>query len=158
MSSRDRGAAPPSDTFSAPLRELLRELHPRLNEGVYVFASPGTATDLSALAPLATFREAEGVTVVLEESTAKQTGLHVLFRAAWITLTVRSELSAIGLTAAVATTLTRAGIPCNVIAAAFHDHLFVPVESANQAVEALQALQALQCEARDETPQRAPRK
>jgi len=154
MRSRDRGAAPPADTFSAPLRELLRELHPRLNEGVYVFASPGTTSDLSALAPLATFREAEGVTVVLEESTAQQAALHVLFRAAWITLTVRSELSAIGLTAAVATTLARAGIPCNVIAAAFHDHLFVPVESANQAVE---ALQALQCEARGETSQRAPR-
>lgn len=134
-------AALQSDEVSVELRELLRELHPRLNEGAFVFASPGTDTDLGILAPLATFREAEGVSVVLEENTAQLAGLHVLFRAAWITLTVRSELSAIGLTAAVATALAHAGIPCNVVAAAFHDHLFVPVESANLAMEVLQALQ-----------------
>lgn len=120
---------------------MLRELHPRLNEGVYDFASPGTSDELGALGPLATFREAEGVSMVVKEATAQQAGLRVLFRAAWITLTVRSELSGIGLTAAVATALARAGIPCNVIAAAFHDHLFVPIESANQAPETLRALQ-----------------
>jgi len=45
------------------------------------------------------------------------------------------------LTAAVADALTRANISCNIIAAAHHDHLFVPVESARAAIEALTALQ-----------------
>jgi hypothetical protein len=45
------------------------------------------------------------------------------------------------LTAAVAGALTRANISCNIIAAAHHDHVFVPAESARAAIEALQALQ-----------------
>lgn len=65
----------------------------------------------------------------------------ILFRAAWITLTVHSDLSAVGLTAAVAGALAQANISCNVIAGAYHDHLFVPFESAAQAMEILRRLQ-----------------
>jgi hypothetical protein len=54
---------------------------------------------------------------------------------------VHSDLQAVGLTAAVAAALAEAGISCNVVAAAHHDHLFVPVESASQAIAVLQALQ-----------------
>ena len=123
------------------LAELLRALRPVLNDGSYVFAVLPRDADSGALEPLATFREAEGVTVVLEEERARLAGLRVLFRAAWITLTVHSDLQAVGLTAAVAGALTRANISCNIIAAAHHDHVFVPAESARAAIEALQALQ-----------------
>jgi hypothetical protein len=123
------------------LAELLRTLRPVLNDGTYVFAVLPHDADSSALEPLATFRENEGVTVVVEEERARLAGLRVLFRAAWITLTVHSDLQAVGLTAAVAGALTRANISCNIIAAAHHDHVFVPAESARAAVEALQALQ-----------------
>ena len=34
----------------------------------------------------------------------------------------------------------RAGISCNVVAGVHHDHLFVPVEQARQAMDALHAL------------------
>lgn len=44
-----------------------------------------------------------------------------------------------GLTAAVA--LAEANIRCNVIAAAFHDHIFVPVASAQEALGVLLQLQ-----------------
>ncbi len=54
---------------------------------------------------------------------------------------MHSDLQAVGLTAAVATALAEAGISCNVVAAAYHDHLFVPVESASQAIAALRTLQ-----------------
>ena len=47
----------------------------------------------------------------------------------------------VGLTAAVAVALADAGIACNVVAAVHHDHLFVPVESADAALAALRALQ-----------------
>jgi len=106
-----------------------------------VFASLPDDADSSALEPLATFRETEGLTVVVAEARARLAGLRVLFRAAWITLTVHSDLQAVGLTAAVADALTRANISCNMIAAAHHDHLFVPVESAGAAIEVLTALQ-----------------
>jgi hypothetical protein len=122
------------------LAELLRTLRPVLNDGTFVFASLPKDADSNALEPLATFRENEGLTVVVGEERARLAGLRVLFRAAWITLTVHSDLQAVGLTAAVADALTRANISCNMIAAAHHDHLFVPVESARAAVEVLMAL------------------
>jgi hypothetical protein len=123
------------------LAELLRTLRPVLNDGTFVFASLPKDADSNALEPLATFRENEGLTVVVGEERARLAGLHVLFRAAWITLTVHSDLQAVGLTAAVADALTRANISCNIIAAAHHDHVFVPAESARAAIDALQALQ-----------------
>jgi uncharacterized protein len=52
-----------------------------------------------------------------------------------------SDLQAVGLTAAFATALGRAGISCNVVAGAQHDHLFVPVEQAGRAMAELQGLQ-----------------
>lgn len=123
------------------LAELLQTMQPSLNEGVYVFASVPPDTDTRSLEPIATFREAEGLTLIVEEQRALKAGLPVLFRAAWITLTVHSDLQAVGLTAAVAAALAQAHISCNVVAAAFHDHIFVPVESGGDALAALQQLQ-----------------
>lgn len=123
------------------LAELLQSMQPTLNEGVYVFASISPSTDISSLEPIATFREAEGLTLIVEEQRARKAELPVLFRAAWITLTVHSDLQAVGLTAAFAAALAQANISCNVVAAAFHDHIFVPVESANEALVVLQQLQ-----------------
>ena len=64
------------------------------------------------------------------------------FRSAWITLAVHSDLAAVGLTAAFARALGDAGVSCNVIAGVHHDHLFVPVDRAADALAALHALQA----------------
>jgi hypothetical protein len=64
-----------------------------------------------------------------------------LFRAAWISLTVHSDLQAVGLTAAFSTALGQAGISCNVVAGAFHDHIFVPVAQTQQTMAVLRALQ-----------------
>jgi len=116
-------------------------MEPRLNEGVYAYASVPLATDLTGVSCLATFREAEGLTVILEEAEAQRLGWAVLFRAAWLTLTVHSDLHAIGLTAAFSTALAEAGVSCNVVAGAYHDHIFVPVESAQAALAVLQRLQ-----------------
>ncbi|MFT5520425.1 MAG: hypothetical protein ACI9IA_001018, partial [Enterobacterales bacterium] len=53
---------------------------------------------------------------------------------------VHSSLEAVGLTAAVATALTQKGISANVIAAYYHDHIFVPSDKAASALEALLAI------------------
>jgi uncharacterized protein len=121
---------------------LLRHLQPKLHEGIYVFASIPHDSDISSLNPIGTFREAEGLTVIVEESIALRAQLKILFRAAWITLEVHSELAVVGLTAVVSTALAKEGIACNMVAGAFHDHLFVPVEVAGRAVEVLKLLQA----------------
>jgi uncharacterized protein len=123
------------------LAELLHSMSPVLNPGTYAFVSLPGASVPDRVEPIATFREGEGLTLIVEERQAMDAGLAVLFRAAWITLAVHSDLQAVGLTAAVATALAEAGISCNVAAAAYHDHLFVPVESASQAIATLRTLQ-----------------
>jgi uncharacterized protein len=133
------------------LAELLQSMNPVLNRGVYAFVSLPAGGMPDRVEPIATFRESEGLTLIVEEPQAKDAGLPILFRAAWITLTVHSDLQAVGLTAAVATALAEAGISCNVVAAAYHDHLFVPVESASQAISVLQAMQERSGPISDET-------
>ena len=127
---------------------LLRTLEPALNEGVYVFAVVPSGTLVSSIPAIATFREAEGTTVIVSEGEALKAHLPVLFRAAWITLNVHSDLHAVGLTAAVSNVLSEAGMSCNVVAAAHHDHVFVPVERAVEALERLKALQGTACSSR----------
>ena len=116
-------------------------MQPVKNEGVYVFASVPLGVDVAPLEPVATIREREGLTVVVEEERARRAHLNVLFRAAWITLNVHSDLQAVGLTAAVASALGQANISCNVLAGAFHDHIFVPVDSGERAMATLRELQ-----------------
>jgi len=123
------------------LNTLLASMSPELQPGVYVYASVPVSADLGDIVPLATFREREGLTVIVKEGEAQRAGIEPLFRAAWITLTVHSDLQAVGLTAAFATALGKANVSCNVVAAAYHDHIFVPIESAGTAVVALQQLQ-----------------
>lgn len=125
----------------APLKRLLGTLQPRRNAGVYAFVTVPGDFDAAALQPLASFREREATTLIVEESRARTAGLPIVFRAAWVTLDVHSDLAAVGLTAAVASALADAGIACNVIAAAHHDHLFVPLDAADAALAALSALQ-----------------
>lgn len=123
------------------LAQLLRSMEPVRNPGVYVFASLPHGSDVSALQPVVTVQEREGITVVMDEAVAQAAQLQALFRAAWITLNVHSDLQAVGLTAAFASALGQANISCNVIAGAFHDHIFVPVESADDAMATLRSLQ-----------------
>jgi uncharacterized protein len=131
-------------TMSAPmsdLRGLLGSMAPVLQPGTYVFSSAEHGSAIALDDVVATIREVEGLSVVLSEARAVELSLPVLFRAAWITLTVHSDLAAVGLTAAVAAMLADAGISCNVVAGAHHDHLFVPAERGSEAVEVLRGLQ-----------------
>jgi len=125
----------------ADLNHLLRTLDPVLHEGVYAFASLPAGADLAGLEPLATFREDEGLTVIVKEEAALACQVSILFRAAWITLRVHSDLSAVGLTAAFSQALAEARISCNILAGARHDHLFVPADEAARAMVVLRELQ-----------------
>ena len=55
---------------------------------------------------------------------------------------MHSALEAVGLTAAFAGALGKAGISCNVIAGYYHDHLFVGQADAGRAMQVLQQLAA----------------
>jgi len=117
-------------------------MSPELVEGEFVFCSIENARygDYADLAPFASIKENEGLTLVVEKTIADEAGLHYesVFRG--ITLQVHSSLEAVGLTAAVASRLAQEGISANMIAGYYHDHLFVPWESRQQALAELQEL------------------
>ena len=117
---------------------LLRHLRPTLRPGVYVFcAAPGDRADVPAVM---TFREAEGLTLIVEEPVAAANNLTPRYRAAWVELGVESDLDAVGLLAAVTGALAAAGISCNAVSAVRHDHLFVPADRGAEAVAVLEQL------------------
>jgi uncharacterized protein len=123
------------------LKTLLSHLSPRLNAGEFVFLSLKEHL-VAHIRPLATFHEWEGESVVLRKEQADTIGLkHGADTYAWITLDVNSPLDSVGLTAAVSTALTAEGIPCNVVAAFHHDHVFVPTSLAKKAMEILKKLE-----------------
>lgn len=84
--------------------------------------------------------EDEGLTVVARLETARQFDWEIGFVGAWLTLDVHSSLEAVGLTAAVSAVLAEQGIPCNILAGFTHDHLLVPAERVDDALELLDRL------------------
>ena len=123
----------------ADLQQLLRSMEPTALEDEYVFVAVSDDR-VGELTYLAMVREDEGTSLVMRRRDADAAGLSYDFVAAWITLTVHSDLEAVGLTAAFATALGKHGISCNVIAGLHHDHLLVPVERRDDALEALREL------------------
>ena len=124
------------------LTTLLRSMSPELNDGDYVFCTLKDGQVPHGCEIIGSFREREGLTLILERSQAEQAGLAFDYVAAWITLNVHSALQAVGLTAAFATALGQAGISCNVIAGYYHDHLFVGQADAQRALSVLRQLAA----------------
>lgn len=135
-----------SSTLSAGgtnLRELLRSMAPELHDGEYVIASvnPGRFATLDIASIACFFRESKDeITVIMSTHAAKAADLPELPTFAWITLTVHSSLEAVGLTAAFATALGSANISCNVVAAYYHDHIFVSSRDGAKAMQVLHDL------------------
>jgi hypothetical protein len=84
--------------------------------------------------------EDEGITIVLPLAQAEELRLTWGFEAAWLTIDVLTALDGVGLTAAVSHALADAGIACNVLAGFHHDHILVPVDAADRAMDAITAL------------------
>jgi hypothetical protein len=112
------------------LARLLKFMAPRLHDAPYVFRllAPAEAPPSDAFALIA---EEEGRTLIVPAPGG-----------AWarISLTVHSDLEAVGLTAALAKALAEAGISANVVAGWYHDHIFVPWARRHDALGALAKL------------------
>jgi len=140
-----RVAAPRYDptVHSQPERSLdrlLRGMSPELHPGEHVFCLVASDAPIPANA-IGMFLEQEAKTVILRAEEAAALELTPMFRAAWITLTIHSDMAAVGFMAALSTALAKAGISCNVVSAAYHDHLFVPYDDRERAMETLRELQ-----------------
>ena len=120
------------------LSALLKYMRPELRPGIFVFCTiPANEGITSALNPLLTFREQEGTTLVILREEAEAAGLRHAFASRLITLTVHSALDAVGFLAAITARLAEAGISVNAVSAYHHDHLFVPVDRADDAMALL---------------------
>ena len=123
---------------------MLQQLSPVLLPEVFVFCSfPEDDEEPSVAAKaIASFRESEGITLVLDIEHAQEVGCDCSEPFRCITLELNSSLQAVGLTAAVSSALAQQGISANVIAAYYHDHIFVPSGRAAEALEVLRSLSA----------------
>ena len=117
------------------LRAMLTSMAPRLSERAWCFQSVSDTSFISDTA-FAVIHEDEGACVVIPAQAAS--GDAPSF--AKITLEVHSDLEAVGLTAAVSNALSTSGIACNVIAGLHHDHLFVPWDRRELALQLLEKL------------------
>lgn len=121
---------------------LLKKMQPHLNDGEYVFCPVEATLSINIADVLGFFREKEGVTVIISKELADQLELAYLFTASWITLSIHSALEAVGLTAAVSKALADENISCNMVAAYYHDHIFIAKKDAVTAMDVLRRLSA----------------
>ena len=116
-------------------------MSPCLSPESYVYVtSNAPLRKLAALNPWALISEDEGLTLILSKDQADKHRLFYDSSFKRITLMVHSSLAAVGLTAAVSTALAKLRISANVVAACYHDHIFVPEDRAEEALQALQDL------------------
>ncbi|MFT6926727.1 MAG: hypothetical protein ACJAZP_002347 [Psychromonas sp.] len=126
-------------TGETNLIKLLASMKPVLLDEEYVFCTIDGAKygDYAETLPLASYLESEGLTLLLSKDNADKANFQYEGVFKGITLTVHSSLEAVGLTAAVSNKLAEKGISANVIAAYYHDHIFVQAEKAEMAIAAL---------------------
>lgn len=124
------------------LAKLIASMTPVLVENEYVFGTLETYDyqQVALLNPLSTFQEKEGLTVILTKEIANKFNISYSGIFKCITLNVHSSLDAVGLTAAVSTKLTQSNISANVVAAYYHDHVFIAVKDADKALTQLNEL------------------
>ncbi len=123
------------------LGRLLSEMKPVLHGDEFVYCSIDAA-DLFQVdeQPIMMFKEEEGTTLIFRKSVADR--MSIEYNSIWsmITLSVHSDLEAVGFLAEVSKHLAMAGISVNVVSAYYHDHLLVPAEKAQIAMDVLQKL------------------
>ncbi len=123
------------------LQRLLANIHPELLEGEFVFCSVSPKEfEQLRIHPIGWFREAEGITLIVESSIANDEGLDYEFVSRMITLNIHSSLEAVGFLSAISSKLAGAGISVNTISAFYHDHLFVPTNKASTVMMLLDEL------------------
>lgn len=121
------------------LQLLLKSMKPEHNEGDYVFCKVDQLGSLNLDEVEMFFKEKEAITLILKKEIAAKLNLEYSITMSWITLSVHSSLEAVGLTSAFSKALSDAGISCNVVAAFYHDHIFVVKNDTEKAMQILKA-------------------
>ncbi|MEM9580685.1 MAG: ACT domain-containing protein [Pseudomonadota bacterium] len=122
------------------LQTLLAGLSAELAPDVFVFTTCAHEDVPAGLEAQMRFEEAEGVTLIMRKSEAKAHGLAFEFPSRMITLNIHSALDAVGFLARITTELARCNMGVNPVAGFYHDHLFVPEDRADDALDVLKDL------------------
>ncbi|WP_394777144.1 ACT domain-containing protein [Flavobacterium sp.] len=119
------------------LQQLLKSMKPEHNSGDYVFCKIDTLENVNLNEIEMFFKEKEAITLILKKELADTLNLDYSVVMSWITLTIHSSLEAVGLTAAFSKSLSEHEISCNVVAAFYHDHIFVNKKDTEKAMKIL---------------------
>lgn len=122
------------------LQMLLKTLKPEMLNDEYVFCSLNKNQKIDDYDFISSFKEQEGFSIIItkEEADIKKIQYNSVFKC--ISLSVHSSLTAVGLTAAVSKKLAENNISSNVVAAYYHDHIFVPKDKSLLAIDLLESL------------------
>jgi len=119
------------------LNEVLKSLQISCDDKKYGFSSiKDNKSELSSEV-LATFQEQEGLTLIATQDYLQKNDIAFDGPFAKLTIEVHTSLSLVGLTATLAAQLTKHNISANVVAAFYHDHIFVQYDLKQKAVEVL---------------------
>ena len=123
------------------LDKLLQSIQPKLMDETFVFCTvpKGKEREIQDLS-VSYFREAEADAAILKETDAQAIGLEYEYPSKMITLEVHSGLDAVGFLAAITAVLAKAGISVNPVSAFYHDHLFVPVDRAEDTMKLIKSM------------------
>ena len=124
------------------LEDILRNLDPKLVDGCFIFMSSNEDYNelFCKFNPIATFKEKEGMTLVISEEDAEKFSVSYDSKFRCLSLGVHSSLESYGLISTISEALTKERISCNVFAGFFHDHIFVQEDKANRALEVIKFL------------------
>lgn len=122
------------------LSEVLKSIRISCDDIEYSFASTGKKNLLTDDGILGTFKEAEGLTVIatseyFQKNNIKSEGVY-----AKLTVEIHTSLELVGLTAILASELAKNQISANVVAAYYHDHIFVKFSLRQKAIKAIESL------------------
>jgi len=121
---------------------LIKSMEPVLCADTYVFATVEEGFNSDALTPLMTFQESEGTTLIVEQRKALAAGLEHEFPCKMITLNIHSSLVAVGFLARVTQRLAKLAMGVNPVSGFYHDHLFIPIDRAQDALAELKLMSA----------------
>lgn len=125
------------------LQTLVRTMQPTLLDGSWAFVTvPNGKPVPHGLHPLMTYREPEGLTMLLDEKDLAKTNLPHAFFCRGISLNVNSSLYAVGFLALISDVLAKAAMSINIVSAFHRDYIFVPTGRADEALTLLKKLAA----------------
>jgi len=122
------------------LKQTLQSLKVLCDDIQYGFASLADESLVERDKVLATFHENNRLAIIAPKGYLDSLGIENEGPYAKLTIDVHTSLELVGLTAVMATKLAENGISANVVAAFYHDHVFVQYELREKSITLLENL------------------